>query len=435
MIRSRTAVACLLLVACGTPTETLVDGPDARVASSGLAVTAALPSNAAPDTTLDVQVLGSGFDRGSRVTFERGGVADPKLRVNSTQYRKSTELVANVTIAADAEVVSYDVAVTTSKGKKGIGTELFAVEVPYETLSAPSQAMLVRHVGPTGLIAGMISSPCYPGSAPALWDRAAQFVALPAVPGTCGGSTREVNRAGVVVGSVYSGNVPLPVRWMPTAGGYVAELLPMLPNGSNPGAWSINELGWVGASEVAAIWVEETGWQLLALPGGATSCVGTNVGDGGHVVSRCTIAGQNRAVFWASPTGSPEVLPLPGGATGATAWSITKTGIAVGYALGAQYRAVRWTRSSTSWSVEFLPDLGYGSSAFRMNEAGHVAGSIYGNSGFAQPALWMPDGSFLLLYGGKWGGEAMGLSEPDGGLVIGGYYSSPEGKTAARWLP
>lgn len=432
-MRSRTAVACLFLVACSTPTETLVDGPDSRVASSGPAVTAALPSNATPDTTLDVQVLGSGFDRGSKVTFERGGVPDPKLRVNSTRYLKSSELIANVTIAADALIDLYDVIVTTSKGKKGIGTELFAVEVPFETLSAPSEAILVRHVGPTGLIAGMISSPCHPGSAPALWDRAAQFVALPPPPGTCGGSTRQVNRAGVVVGAAYSGNVPLPVRWIPTAGGYVAELLPMLPNGSNPGAWSINELGWVGASELAAIWVEETGWRLLALPDGVTYCVGTEVGDGGHAVSRCNIAGQSRPVFWASPTAAPELLPLPSGATAATAWSLTRTGVAVGYALGTQYRAVRWTRSGTSWNVEFLPDLGYGSSAFRMNEAGHVAGSIYTKNGY-QPALWMPDGTFLLLYSGS-SGEATGVSEPDGGLVIGGYYLSSTRKTAVRWRP
>ena len=85
------------------------------------------PAAAPQDTTLDVHVLGSNYDQGSRVDFARGGVVDPKLQVNSTTFRSSTELVANVTVAPDAATVSYDIVVTKSTGKKGIGTERFAV--------------------------------------------------------------------------------------------------------------------------------------------------------------------------------------------------------------------------------------------------------------------------------------------------------------------
>ena len=96
-------------------------------------VTGATPPTAPADTTLDVQISGAGFDRGSVAAFEINGVTDPKLRVNSTRYSRSTLLIANVTIAVDAVTTTYDIAVTTSKGKKGIGTELFAVTEPNVT--------------------------------------------------------------------------------------------------------------------------------------------------------------------------------------------------------------------------------------------------------------------------------------------------------------
>jgi hypothetical protein len=91
-------------------------------------VTGATPSTAPTDTTLNVSISGSGFDRGSVVAFEISGVPDPRLTVNSTKYSSTTALIANVTIAVDAVTTTYDVSVTTSKGKKGIGTELFAVK-------------------------------------------------------------------------------------------------------------------------------------------------------------------------------------------------------------------------------------------------------------------------------------------------------------------
>ena len=53
-------------------------------------VTGATPSTAPADTTLDVQISGAGFDRGSVAAFEVNGVPDPKLRVNSTRYSRST---------------------------------------------------------------------------------------------------------------------------------------------------------------------------------------------------------------------------------------------------------------------------------------------------------------------------------------------------------
>ncbi|HEY4954286.1 MAG TPA: hypothetical protein VII02_05325, partial [Gemmatimonadaceae bacterium] len=49
--------------------------------------------------------------------------------MNSTRFVKSTQVVANLTIAATADTGLYDVAVSNLSGTKGIGTELFAVKV------------------------------------------------------------------------------------------------------------------------------------------------------------------------------------------------------------------------------------------------------------------------------------------------------------------
>jgi hypothetical protein len=90
-------------------------------------VTAADPPSAPQDTTLDVEVSGSGFDSGSTVALTLAGVPTEKVLTNSTRYRNSRTLIANITIAADAEVDLYDVEVMTARGKRGIGTEMFEV--------------------------------------------------------------------------------------------------------------------------------------------------------------------------------------------------------------------------------------------------------------------------------------------------------------------
>jgi hypothetical protein len=94
----------------------------------GVTVTATDPNNASQGVTLDVHVVGSGYDRGSNAQWARSGVVSPNVTTNSIQFVSSTELLANITIASIADTGRYDVLVTTSKGKKGIGSELFTVK-------------------------------------------------------------------------------------------------------------------------------------------------------------------------------------------------------------------------------------------------------------------------------------------------------------------
>ena len=107
----------------------------ARVAGGnggGPTVKSADPDSASTNVTLDVRVLGSGYDPGSRAIWALNGdtaLTLTKIRTNSTRYVSSREVVANITIAADAVAQLYDVVVVTAGGKKGIGIELFAVTV------------------------------------------------------------------------------------------------------------------------------------------------------------------------------------------------------------------------------------------------------------------------------------------------------------------
>ncbi len=121
-------LALMALLACGESQEA-PSGPSFARAPAGPTVTATSPDTAVQDTTLDVTVSGTGFDNGSSAEWLLAGAADPRVHTNSTRYLSRTSLVANITIAKDAVPASYSVAVTTSGGKKGIGTELFVIQL------------------------------------------------------------------------------------------------------------------------------------------------------------------------------------------------------------------------------------------------------------------------------------------------------------------
>jgi uncharacterized membrane protein len=436
--RLRLLAFCAAVTGCaGSPTSVSDDGaPALGKAAAGPTVTSTDPVEAPQAVTIDVHVFGSGFDRGSKADFQRGGVSDPKVHVNGTTYRSASELVANITIAADAPTVAYDVAVTTSRGKKGIGTELFLVTIPLEPLSAPAGFSLAYDVGPTGLIVGDLYTGCGPGFAPALWNQSRELTALPPLLGTCGGAAHGVNESGVAVGSAYVGaSSSRSVRWSPGPAGYVAEQLPALPDGTDPGLWSINSSGWISSGNAPAVWIPGAGWQLLAKPTGATSCFATILSNTGQATARCSIAGVVKGVTWATPAAVPSVLPLPVGATGAYPRGINSAGVIVGFATGAPGRAIRWTPSSASWAVETLVDFGRGASALGMNEAGYIVGAAGWKTNVSIPVYWDPAGGLHPLDSANRPGEALGVSEPDGGLIIGGYYMDRSGKTAVRWRP
>jgi hypothetical protein len=133
----RLAVALIALVtaiyACREVEAPYASSPALRAAKStssyDMSVTAALPDSATQDTTLDVVVNGSGFVAGTTATWALSGLADStQVRTNSTRYVNSRQLVANITIAAEATVGNWDVVVAATGKKGGIGSELFIVK-------------------------------------------------------------------------------------------------------------------------------------------------------------------------------------------------------------------------------------------------------------------------------------------------------------------
>ena len=139
-------------------------------------------------------------------------------------------------------------------------------------------------------------------------------------------------------------------------------------------------------------------------------------------------------MYWASPTAAPTTLPLPAGGTDAYTWGINDAGVIVGFvsvAIGKNKfvnRATRWVPSGGSWAVEFLPDLGEGSMALAINDAGQIAGSVYTWLRRTRPAFWDVNGMLRQLEGT---GEAYAISEPVAGPLVAGTNSG----TAVRWRP
>jgi hypothetical protein len=133
-LRARFVALLFATVASWVPgcTDRPATAPSIQAAASGngggVTVTSTDPNNALQGVTLDVRVLGSGYDRGSKAQWARSGILSPNVTTNSTQFVSPSELLANITIASVADTGLYDVLVTTSKGKKGIGSELFTVK-------------------------------------------------------------------------------------------------------------------------------------------------------------------------------------------------------------------------------------------------------------------------------------------------------------------
>jgi hypothetical protein len=103
---------------------------DARAtATTDMSVTSATPDSATQDTTLDVAVNGSGFVAGTSATWALGGVADStQVRTNRTTFVSSRQLIANITLSKTATVAKWDIVVSATGKKGGIGTEAFTVK-------------------------------------------------------------------------------------------------------------------------------------------------------------------------------------------------------------------------------------------------------------------------------------------------------------------
>ena len=123
IIRGRWLITVLGMACSSDPT-----GPDLGVEPAGdPTVEEVIPNSGFRGTTLDIRVIGSGYDDGTEVSFEEEGNPTDGIVTNSTEFVSEGELVANITIAEDAEPGAYDVVVLTTVRKRGIGLEAFIV--------------------------------------------------------------------------------------------------------------------------------------------------------------------------------------------------------------------------------------------------------------------------------------------------------------------
>jgi len=387
-LRWRVFVSALTLMAlvpqaCDTPR---IDSPASPVptfgkSSGGPAVNAANPASGHQgDVTLDVTITGSGFDSGSRASWQRNGVPDPKITVNSTRYNSTTSLTANITIAADAVVATYDIAVTTSTGKKGIGAEMFTV-----TYAVPISGLTEgRAISDGGAVAGAN------GTTVVSWSPSSGLAAV-----ATNSDVWDIDRAGhTIAGRDAAGK---PVIWTSATG--------------LPGSWAATTLADLGSANGGAVrgiasdasgnavmltgnafsldgrknalvWTRTpNGWsqRVFARPAGLTGAWGQDINRRGQVVGMDG-SGCCSAVYWDS-LGAPTKLPLTSGASAAAAWSINGDGTVV---VGNSGGAVMWRRTLVGnvygpWTVIALenPTALCGktgtSVAYDVNSAGTIA--------------------------------------------------------------
>lgn len=240
------AAVCLLMsMGCADEPRSSVmpTAPSFGKVTSGPTVTAATPAfGRQGQTGEEVTITGSGFAPGAVAAWQENGVVTSRINVRQTQFVSSTQLVATIDVAPDADLAFYDIAVTNSDRKKGIGTELFEVTTALALTSLSSEALsgnangeAVGNAGghgfywseASGLVdigagaptaideAGMTIAGSGPGAA-AIWTRSGSawtLTSLPKSPASVGGRGGTIASDPVTgVAAVIGGSEDFPSR-------------------------------------------------------------------------------------------------------------------------------------------------------------------------------------------------------------------------------
>ncbi len=398
---------CLAALGIGcaepSPTDPVRTGISAAKGGTGgggttsVTVTAANPSYGDQGTvSLDVQITGSGFDPSAKAQWILSGdtVPSPDIKVNRTTFVSSTQVTANIDIAQNAPIDSYNIAVLLSTGKKGIGNELFAV----------TQAQPLGFNGSGAGINDASQIVGTDGSGKAFfWDPA-----TPGVHQTLGaGSAVGIDEAGLTI-SGRDDKSGMPLIWTRAPGGTWPAFPGHLPaqNGgkarglaSDPttglAKYIVGEIsvptGRNSFGPAPARWTRDlaTGaWKLDTLPTVAGAPVG-------YVVRRVAINGEAAGwgvgplgLIWRDATTPPTVmLPLPGHVQSEVR-GIDPTGTyAVGWSHGPDNNsghAVLWRRDPATgdWNPNPIdlrsPACADNGQAENVNRDGIIVGSDCG---------------------------------------------------------
>jgi probable HAF family extracellular repeat protein len=219
---------------------------------------------------------------------------------------------------------------------------------------------VARAINENGDVVGWSMGPA--GTRAFLYTSAGGMVALPALSGRPRSVARDINDAGVIVGSANAGGTDLghAVIW---SAGSVRDL-GTLGTGSYSEAWGLNNLG------------EVVGWSY------------TNGGNG--------LAGVH-GFFYSEAEGLVDLTPTSD--TGSAA-DINDAGQVTGYktAAGGVYHAFRWEEGAFV-DLGVLPGLAH-SFGWAINESGQVAGNSTSASGSSERLFRFTDGTGLQSLGG-----------------------------------
>jgi probable HAF family extracellular repeat protein len=363
-----------------------------------------------------VHVLGSGFDQGTKAEWAIKGVRSPKVVTNSTRFVSSGELVANITIAADADVALYDVIVTTSTGKPGIGTETFEVTVQETLITTDGEGTAINE---SGQVVGTS------GGRAVMWENGIKRdLGIPA--GFTSARAEGINNFGHVVGYAM---VQVGTTWNLRAFLWTPQLgLQLLPGSTYSTARAINDAGViVGYAKGAdgkgsgAVWVNGA---LTLLPNGAGEAYDVN--SAGQVVGDAsggaTVGGTNwgRAYRWSTASGLQFVSTLRGSL--GEALGINDDGAVVGWGPHSTNDSlVQAYVSKNGVATNLVEGLqgGHSSVGMKVSRNGLVAGRFGGAA--QKPALWLANGSLVIL-NARYSGEALDVNS---GAQVLGYVNVP----------
>jgi probable HAF family extracellular repeat protein len=478
---TRAAAAALaalitLTVSCRETEEPTAPEIQAATAGAATTVSGVVPDSAKRGLNLDITVTGSGFDRGSVVGLERQGVPAAAITTNSTTFIASGKLVANITIAADADTGSYDVAVMTTGGRKGVGIELFAVLYQLVDVGVIagnwSVAVAINDLGQvvgTSCVEechGTMDPPPTPAHA-FFWTEGGGVEDLGTLPGYVRSSAYDINDLGQILGDVgcymsdagcggtASGEV---VLWQKAGDHWTATRLgiPLLFPG---GDGDINNSGqFVLAGSVYSLTGGSAIGEALSPVSPPPAVVSAwAINDAGVVAGQSTAndgSGTAEALVWfrdqsgtwralglgALPSDQISFAREIGDIDAAGRLRVVGSAARAGQR-GSGYQPVRWTLESDGaggWQVAGMEALQLPSrlpdaQALAVNTAGEVVGYYIDRRIVYDAAKWLITGSLETLPSPSVG-AARARDIDDAGRIVGSVWDDATGtERAALW--
>ncbi len=232
-------------------------------------------------------------------------------------------------------------------------------------------------INQNGDVVGWSTGPA--GTRAFVYTDAGGMVALPSLPDMPRSIARDINDAGLVVGSANAGGTDLghAVLW---SGGSVQDL-GTLGTGVYSEAWGINNLGHVvgwsftdGASGLSGVhaFLYRPARGMMDLTPQADTGTAYDINDAGQVTGYRTALGGYHAFRW-QPGGMEDLGILPGFAH-SFGWALNASGQVAGNASSASGNSERFVRSIAGGGLQDLGGSGEHNVAFGINAAGDVVG-------------------------------------------------------------